>query len=161
MDIVKITDEKIHPEKIVPLFSNPENGATSYFFGTVRNNNCGKTVLSIYYDTFKPLTEAILKEICDGVKKKLGENLKIFLVHRIGNIRVGEISIAIGVSSPRRKEAISAVTEILEELKIRAPIWKREFYEKGESNWVEGHALRGKKDRNFACGREIKQDGSK
>lgn len=67
--------------------------------------------------------------------------MRICIVHRIGKLAQGDISVGVGVSSPHRDECYQASRYVIEEIKRRAPIWKREAYESGETEWLKGHML--------------------
>ena len=97
--------------------------------------------MAVSYDAFVPLAEQILKEIADEACKQWGEDLRIFIQHRTGRLEPGEVSVAIGVSSMHRNESYLASRYIIEQIKVRAPIWKKEHYENGETEWLKGHAL--------------------
>ena len=104
----------------------------------------GRRVVAVSYDVFEPLALSAFREICEKAREKWGKELRIFLVHRKGTLEIGEIAVAIGVSSAHRDEAYQASRFIIEEVKHKAPIWKKEHYERGESEWVQGHSLCGK-----------------
>jgi molybdopterin synthase catalytic subunit len=117
------------------------HGASLLFFGIVRRENLGRNVLAVAYDAYPPLAEKVLRSICEEAQVNWGEDLEIKLLHRTGKLSVGEISLAIAVSSKHRDESYQASRYVIEELKRRAPVWKKEFYDDGESDWLEGHAL--------------------
>ncbi|HLB59066.1 MAG TPA: molybdenum cofactor biosynthesis protein MoaE [Bdellovibrionota bacterium] len=160
---IDVTDSPIQAERFVGKFGNHQHGACAFFFGTARNHNLGKRVLSVSYDAFVPLTKHVFEEICNEAKNKWGFELDISLIHRIGRLSIGKISVAIGVSSPHRDESFKALRYIIEELKVRAPIWKKEIYEYGdESEWIQGHALCSKSPEDIGghtCGRTLAPDG--
>lgn len=118
-------------------------GAESLFFGRVRRNNQGREVVQVEYDAFVPLAEAALQTICDEAEEKWGTHgpLEIRVVHRLGPLRVGEISVLISVQAKHRSEAFEACRYVIDELKTRAPIWKKESYTDGATQWLDGHAL--------------------
>ena len=123
--------------------SAPGHGGQNIFFGAVREVNHGKKVVAVSYDAFEPLAEKILAEIAAEAKSKWGSDLCILVWHRTGTLSVGQLSVAIGVSSKHRDEAYLASRYVIEEIKTRAPIWKKEHYEDGETEWLKGHALCG------------------
>lgn len=137
----EITKERINTNQFLLHFTNPLHGALNTFFGVVREYNLGKQVVSIEYDAFVPLTRKCFAKLCAEAQTKWGDDMQIILSHRIGHLFVGDISVAIGVSSMHRDESFLASRYIIEELKKRAPIWKKEYYAQGESEWVKGHAL--------------------
>jgi molybdopterin synthase catalytic subunit len=137
---IKITEEKIDANEAINFVFDPKCGAVASFIGAVRNNNFDRDVVAVSYDIFEPLALNILQKLCDCVREKFGE-LNIYLVHYKGYLKVGELSVAIAVSSKHRKEAFDGCRFLIEELKHKTPIWKKEFYTDGHSDWVEGHKL--------------------
>ena len=140
---VQISERPIRIEEVSALLTDRACGAQLIFTGVVRELNQGKTVTAVSYDAFIPLTEKTLREICIEAQEKWGHSVSIVLWHRLGRVEVGETSVAIGVSSVHRDEAYRASRQVIEELKHRAPIWKQEHYEQGDSQWLQGHALCG------------------
>lgn len=121
---------------------NKENcGANLIFLGTVRNLNEGKSVEAVSYECFEPLAQKVFKELELEVREKFSKDLNVVIIHRIGQLQVGEVSTVIGVSSPHREQSYQASRYIIEELKLRVPIWKEEHYLDGESVWLEGNRL--------------------
>ena len=158
--ICRIVTDAISPVDVVDIARDPSHGAESIFFGRVRDINLGKKVIAVSYDAFEPLAEKTFRVVCDEARLKWGGDLRIALVHRIGRLDVGDISIGITVRSRHRDEAYLASRYIIEQVKTRVPIWKKEFYENGESDWVRGHALCGHKDHDHhSSGRPVVADG--
>lgn len=139
--MIKVSDVIIQPNEVFNLTKNNGQGAQSYFFGSVRESNHGKKVVAVSYDAFAPLAENTIIEICNEAQSQWGPNLIMAVFHRIGQLNVGDISVGIGVSSPHRNESFLACRFIIEQIKLRAPIWKKEHYEGGETEWLKGHAL--------------------
>ena len=125
------------------LASHPapsSDGAQLVFTGVVREQNQGRAVNGVSYDAYAPLAENVFREIAaEAAKRWVGTSVAI--IHRVGRLGVGEVSVAVVVSSPHRGEAYSASRFAIDELKVRAPIWKQEHYIDGESEWLPGHAL--------------------
>lgn len=142
---VKITvdQEPIQPGEFASAMGQAGHGAVAYFFGAVRDRNHGRQVTAVSYDAFAPLAARTLEAICEEARRSWGEDLVIHVRHRTGKLRVGEVSVAIGVSSVHRDEAFQASRYVIEELKKRVPIWKKEYYVDGETRWLRGHALCG------------------
>lgn len=136
-----ITENILDESRIFAITPQKRHGAQNYFFGSVRDFNLGKKVVAVSYDAYIPLGEKVLREISREAQQKWGEDLRICVVHRVGQLGVGEMSVGIGVSSPHRDESYQASRYIIEQIKIRAPIWKKEHYEDGETEWLKGHAL--------------------
>ena len=120
---------------------NSSHGEKIIFLGVVRNINLRKKVLAVSYEAFIPLAEKTLRDICIEAQSKFEPALDITCVHRIGKLKVGEISLFISTSSPHREASYQSSRYIIEEIKKRAPIWKKEHYEEGESEWLKGHTL--------------------
>lgn len=118
-----------------------EYGAVAQFVGIVRNHNHDRLVKAVEYDIFAPLAQRVLEEICHEAKKQWGEKSYIYAAHRYGKLTVGEASVAIVAATPHREEAFAACRYVIEQIKLRAPIWKKEHYDSGESEWVKGHSL--------------------
>jgi molybdopterin synthase catalytic subunit len=111
-------------------------GATSVFVGTVREVNDGREVERIDYEAYEPMALAELRAVADGVQTRF-EGTRVAVEHRLGTLGVGEASVAIAVSHPHRRAAIDACAAVIEELKRRVPIWKREHFADGTVSWVD------------------------
>ncbi len=97
--------------------------------------------MSVSYDAFIPLAEAALREICEEARVRWGQTLAFTVLHRTGTLQIGETSVLIAVNSAHRAEAFEACRHVIEEIKVRVPIWKKETYIDGESAWLKGHEL--------------------
>lgn len=137
----EVIDQNLLPSTTIEFAKDHGHGAQNFFFGAVRAQNHGQEVVAVEYDAFIPLAEKTLREISEECLLKWGSEMKISVRHRVGKLVVGEISVAIGVSSKHRDEAFQACRYIIEEIKVRAPIWKKEYYINGETEWLKGHAL--------------------
>ena len=120
--------------------SDPAHGAVDVFIGAVRNHHEGKPVTGITYDIHDELAVKEFQEICLDAQN-IWEGIKIYLSHYKGQLNIGGISVIIAVSAAHRAEAFEACRYIIEELKKRAPVWKQEHYELGNSEWLPGHSL--------------------
>lgn len=111
-------------------------GGTVLFTGSVRDHNEDGTVSEIYYEAYKEMAEKNLTEI--EIEARTKWNVKKFVaVHRVGNLKVGEVAVAVAASAEHRKEAFEACRYGIDEIKIRVPIWKKEVTDSG-IGWVEG-----------------------
>jgi molybdopterin synthase catalytic subunit len=137
----EISGQEIDLLSLTNKIGHPENGAQVIFTGTVRSKNDGKKVITVSYDVHESLALKCFDEICEEAARLSSGPLQMMVVHRKGVLKVGEISIFIGVSSPHRAEAFEASRYIIEKIKKCAPIWKKEHYEDGETEWLKGHAL--------------------
>lgn len=141
MIFVDIVEDVIEVEKLSQLVASPACGAACTFVGSVRERNHGKAVSAVSYDIFAPLARNVFKALANEAQQQCDHTLRIAVVHRCGRLAVGDVSVAIVVASPHRKEAFSAANFIIEAIKTRAPIWKKEHYFDGETEWLQGHAL--------------------
>lgn len=139
---VKITSETLSLAE-VPWSSlrGPGDGACNVFTGAVRNRNHGREVSTVSYDAFVPLAERVMHEIALCALNRAGGLGSVYVRHRMGTLGIGEISVLIIAHTPHRAEAFAVCREVIEEIKIRAPIWKKETYTDGETGWLKGHAL--------------------
>ena len=144
--LVDTKEEKISSEKAKKFILSEENGAESIFIGRVRNENSGKKVKAVTYDAHDKAVLKSFKTICDDAKSKFDKKAKLFVEHAKGYVPVGEISILIAVSSGHRDEAFKISRYILEEIKHKSPIWKKEHYVDGKEEWLPGHSLRPKEE---------------
>ena len=141
----KIVDgkkQKIKISKAEKFISSSKYGASIYFAGTVREMNQNKKVTGITYDSHDNLVIKSFKEIYEETGKKLHiKNKSVFIEHVKGYVGLGEISIIIAVACPHRAEAYDLSRYIIEEIKKRSPIWKKEHYENEESKWLKGNPI--------------------
>jgi len=114
-------------------------GALSVFIGNVRNRGRSGNVSEIYYESYSKMAEQKMREIENEAQTKW-EIKKLAVFHRIGNIKVGEASIIIGVSSEHRNEAFEACKYVIDNVKTRVPIWKKEI-SKEIQKWADGILL--------------------
>lgn len=140
---VRVGPEALDPAAALAWVDGRGNGAGTLFRGVVRERNLGKAVVAVSYDAFVPLAEKVLARICAEAGERWGQNLRIFVAHRTGRLAVGEASVVIGAGATHRDESFQAARYVIEQLKARAPIWKKEYYEDGETDWLRGHALCG------------------
>jgi molybdopterin synthase catalytic subunit len=134
-----------HPIDIGMLLAKVKDdsaGATVLFLGTVRNHNDGNAVSAIYYEAYiRMAKEALAKIEAESVKRW---NLKKFAaVHRTGNLKIGEVSVAIAVSSEHRAEAFEAGRYAIDQIKAEVPIWKKETTTGKGKVWTQGTPVAG------------------
>lgn len=132
-----ITTEPLDPTAILDMVGAEEDGAVLLFLGIVRDHNDGRRVSGMRYDAYVPMAEKVLGEIAAEAAARLGTD-RIVVAHRIGELQIGEASVAIAVSSPHRAEAYEASRYVIEEIKKRLPVWKEEHYIEGDARWLDG-----------------------
>ncbi len=134
----RITRDPIRVEDLLEDLITPGDGATVVFLGVVRNQNEGRAVSGLEYEAYETMANRVLAEIGRESEERFGTG-RIRILHRIGHLGVGEVSAGIAVATPHRAEAYEASRHIIEEIKVRLPIWKKEKYVDGDTQWVEGH----------------------
>ena len=137
-----VTDHPIRPEELLDLVARPGHGATNLFTGAVRDHHEGRAVRAVTYDCFRPLAEKVLAEL--AAEAALKHSALIAVAHRVGRLEVGEISVAIAAGSAHRGAAFEASREVIEAIKVRLPVWKKEHYVDGDGAWLAGCALAAK-----------------
>lgn len=144
---VSITRDPIDPAAVLARVGRPEDGAAVLFLGTIRNHNEGRRVVGLRYEAYAEMAERLLAEIGgEAVERWLGDDLgddeetagRIAVVHRVGDLGIGDIGVAVAASAPHRAESFAACRYVIDELKERVPIWKRERYAEGTEEWLEG-----------------------
>jgi molybdopterin synthase catalytic subunit len=123
------------PERYRAALEDPSAGGYTSFEGWVRNHNEGLAVTRLEYEAFEALANKEGERIVTEALERFGV-LKAACVHRIGALEIGELAVWVGVSSRHRAEAFAACRYIIDEVKHRVPIWKKEHYVNGDSGWV-------------------------
>ena len=137
--IVDSKEKKLSINDAERFISSVEFGASIFFTGTVRNLNNNKSVVGITYDSHNELVIKSFEEIYKEAETKLNIKQKaVFIEHVKGYVAVEEKSIIIGVGCKHRKDAYNLSRYIIEEIKKRTPIWKKEHYTNHESEWLKG-----------------------
>jgi len=140
--VVDIKEKKLSIKEAENFISSSDFGASIFFSGTVRNQNNDKSVVGITYDSHDELVIKSFEEIFNESDKKLSVKSKaVFIEHAKGYLNLGEISIIIAVACKHRDEAYVLSRYIIEEIKKRSPIWKKEHYSDNESNWLKGNPI--------------------
>ena len=140
--IIDVSKEKIELARAQKFIASSKCGASIYFVGTVRDQNDNKKVTGITYDSHDELVIKSFKEIYNEADKKLNIKEKsVFIEHVKGYVGLGEISIIIAVACPHRSEAYDLSRYIIEEIKKRSPIWKKEHYVNNDSKWLKGNPI--------------------
>jgi molybdopterin synthase catalytic subunit len=117
-----------------------DSGAVVIFVGTVRNENEGHSVSHLEYDGYEALAEKHLKGIEAEIRARWTVR-NVVLVHRLGDLNLGEASVLVGVSAPHREEAFAAAKYGIDRIKEAVPIWKKEYFSEGGARWLEGQVM--------------------
>lgn len=140
MDRCWIADTAIDERDVRSLVDAPEAGAIVLFLGVVRNHAEDRAVSGLVYEAYPTMAERTLSAIVVQARERWRLH-RVAVVHRVGQLAVGEASIAIAVSSSHRREAFEACAFIMERIKADAPIWKRELWADGGDRWVGDDSL--------------------
>jgi len=133
-----ITTTAIDPAGMLRDVGTADDGAVLLFLGTVRRHNQGRDVTGMRYDAYASMAERVLGEIATEAGARWQPSC-LGVCHRVGDLEVGEVSVAIAVSTPHRAEAFDVARYVIEEIKRRLPVWKQEHYRTGETSWLDGH----------------------
>lgn len=136
MITIILQQEAIDPARIIGETGTDADGAVVSFIGRVRSSAHGKTVLSMEYEAYDEMARKQLRKIAEEAAGRWSLT-DCAVVHRCGRVAAGEVSIVISASSPHRQEAFKAVQFIIDRVKEKVPIWKKEFYSDG-SSWIDG-----------------------
>jgi molybdopterin synthase catalytic subunit len=131
-----ILTREIDPALLINEVSSPQYGAISIFVGTVREVNEGRSVSAIEYSAYKTMASAELERILDEAETLFGVSALV-VEHRIGLLGLGDVSVAIAAAHPHRGPALDCTRFVIEEIKKRVPIWKKEHYADGTREWVD------------------------
>jgi molybdopterin synthase catalytic subunit len=136
-NLTRVTEQPIDPGGMLSGTLSQADGAALLFWGVVRNENDGRPVAHLEYSAYAQMAEREMLRIADEARERFGTGA-IHVVHRVGLLEIGEASVAIAVASPHRAEAYEASRYVIEQLKQRVPVWKREGYLDGHTEWVPG-----------------------
>ena len=137
--MIIITEDPIDVNRILEDVKDSAAGAISIFIGTVRNHNSSGSVSEIHYEAYNKMAEDVMTKIELEALEKWNLRRSI-TIHRIGKLKVGETSVVVAVSSEHRKEAFDACNYVIDNIKKRVPIWKKEI-SRTEQKWVDGISL--------------------
>ena len=142
--IVDFKKEKILTSNAEKFIKDSKFGASIYFLGTVRNINDDKKVTGITYDSHDEMVIKSFEEIYNEADQKLDiKDKAVFIEHAKGYLNLGDVSIIIAVACKHRDQAYALSRYIIEEIKKRSPIWKKEHYQNEDSEWLKGNPISG------------------
>ena len=128
-----VSADAIDPSALDAFVAGPANGAVVTFLGVVRDHDGGKAVSALDYQAH-PSAEEFLRDCCNRVAVSTG--LRVAASHRIGPLAIGDLALVASVAAPHRAEAFAACAELVEQIKADVPIWKRQHFADGVSEWV-------------------------
>ncbi|GAC1515506.1 MAG: molybdenum cofactor biosynthesis protein MoaE [Gemmatimonadaceae bacterium] len=131
-----VVERPLDPGAILAEVTAPSTGATVVFVGSVREMNDGRSVVGIEYSAYGAMAEKELVAIACEAAARFGTD-HVVVEHRVGTLAVSDASVVIAVAHPRRTHAFDAARYVIEEIKRRVPIWKREHYADGTREWTD------------------------
>jgi molybdopterin synthase catalytic subunit len=134
--LVAIVPEPIQLPVLLSHVQDPGVGAISTFLGTVREHNEGRGVTGIEYEAYEPMASQELARVVAEAQRRW-PTVRCAVLHRVGTLAVGEVSVAIACADARRAPSMDAMRFVIEALKARVPIWKCEHYQDGTREWVD------------------------
>lgn len=132
---MQVSDKAIPTAELRAQMANAAAGGFCVFEGWVRNENEGRTVARLEYEVYEPLAIDEGQKVIDEARR-MYPHLEALCVHRSGLLEIGDCAVWVGVTAAHRDEAFKACRYIIDEIKIRLPIWKKEHYVDGDSGWV-------------------------
>jgi molybdopterin synthase catalytic subunit len=133
--MIEITQEIIEHASLTERVRSDQAGAVVTFLGTVRDMTDGKRTASMEYEAYPEMAERKMREI-EAEARERWPIVDAALVHRVGHLELGEVSVAIAVSCPHRDQAFEACRYLIDRVKEMVPIWKRENWVTGDSDWI-------------------------
>ncbi|MDV3001946.1 MAG: Molybdopterin synthase catalytic subunit [Chroococcopsis gigantea SAG 12.99] len=133
---LRISFAPLSLENVYELADDGANGAIVLMSGTVRKQTGGKPVTHLEYQAYEPMALNVFKEIAQHIYRTWTDTNRVVIHHRIGKLVIGEISVLVAVGCPHRGSAFAACQYAIDTLKHNAPIWKKEYWQDGSSNWV-------------------------
>lgn len=131
-----IVEREIDVTSVIDAVKSEDAGAVSVFIGTVRDLSAGRSVAKLEYEAYRAMAERELAAIVDQAVDKFAVR-SIVAEHRVGELNVGDVSVAIASAHAHRTAAIESTHFVIEEIKKRVPIWKREHFTDGSQEWID------------------------
>ncbi len=135
-DNFAITIAPLFIADIYALADNPANGAVVVMSGMVRNQTDGKSVVALEYQAYQPMAIKVFEQMATDIRSQWPDVNTVVIHHRVGRLKIGEISVLVAIGCPHRSEAFEACSYAIDTLKHTAPIWKKEHWANGSSSWV-------------------------
>ena len=131
-----LTERPLDANALLAEVQQAANGASIIFIGTVRDTNDGRAVTGIEYSSYASMASRELERIAAEAVATF-DTQDIVVEHRVGSLVLGDASVVIAVAHPHRAAAFDAARFIIEQIKVRVPIWKRELYTDGSREWID------------------------
>jgi molybdopterin synthase catalytic subunit len=134
--LIRVTDAALSIDEAVAAVASPAAGAINVFLGVVRDNNLGRSVDHLEYEAYPTMAEKVMRELGEEAVRRFGL-IDCAILHRTGPLAIGETSLLVAISSGHRAESFEGGRWLVDEIKKKVPVWKKEIWEGGES-WIEG-----------------------
>lgn len=131
----ELSAEPIEIANYFETLQTPEAGACVTFEGWVRNHNEGREVTRLEYEGYEAVAVSEGQKVVDEARANHDVH-RVVCIHRVGRLNLGDLAVWVGVSASHRNEAFEACRYVIEEVKKRLPIWKKEYYKEGDSGWI-------------------------
>jgi len=133
--MIQLTHETINHSEVTESVRSQQAGAVVLFLGTVREMTAGKQTVALDYDGYPEMAKVKMGELESQARERFPV-IEVTIMHRLGHLELGDISVAVAVSSPHRADAFEAGRFIIDTLKETVPIWKKENWADGSTEWV-------------------------
>lgn len=134
--LIRVTDQPLDTGEAIAAVESPAAGAINVFLGVVRDNNLDRKVSHLVYDAYPEMAEKVMRQIAEEAIARFGL-IDCAVLHRTGRLAIGEASLLITVSCGHRAESFEGGHWLVNEIKKKVPVWKKEVWEDGEE-WIEG-----------------------
>jgi molybdopterin synthase catalytic subunit len=131
---VALRPDAISIERCVAAVTGPDHGAIITFTGTVRRENRGLTIERLEYEAYEPMAIRVMTALCDEIEAEI-PGAAVAVEHRVGTLAIGDVAVVIAAAAPHRAEAFTACRAMIDRLKDRVPIWKKEIADTG-AEWI-------------------------
>lgn len=133
--MVELTQQPIDASKVTHMVTSPTSGAVVLFLGTTRQFTDAKETVTLTYTAYAPMATSEMEKLEAQAKARWPID-QCVLIHRLGEVPIGEASVAVAVSTPHRRDAFEAASWLMDRLKELVPVWKKEHWASGSTEWV-------------------------
>lgn len=134
--LIRVTDTELDAGQAIAAVATPAAGAINVFLGVVRDNNLGRNVGHLEYEAYPEMAEKVMRQLGEEAITQFGLE-RVAILHRTGRLEIGETSLLVAISSGHRAESFEGGHWLVNEIKKRVPVWKKEVWDTGEA-WIEG-----------------------
>lgn len=143
MTLLAVREAPLDVNEAIAAVSRAGAGGVATFLGIVRDTNDGRRVLRLEYEAYASMAEKELGRIASEIEAEIS-GVKVAALHRVGMLEIGDVAVVCAASAPHREEAFVAARKLIDRIKERLPVWKREHYADGDTKWVacaHGHEV--------------------